>query len=106
MLIPLPLRIRSIVLLLILYLFISVYVDSFRRAYRSKEGTLASIKTHYYHRDERGLEGILKVLGAERTPQTLIKLQELKYNRDSTAYALLRREKATISDIKFKTWMS
>ena len=48
----------------------------------------------------------LKVLGAERTPQTLIKLQELKYNRDSTAYALLRREKATISDIKFKTWMS
>lgn len=81
-------------------------LGAFRRAYRSEEGSLAYAKSHYYRRDERELEGIRKILGAERTPQSLAKLQSLKYNKNSTEYALLRREKATISDIKGKEWSS
>ncbi len=79
-------------------------LGSFRRAYRSKEGSLAYAKSHYAKRDARELEGIRKVLGAERTPQSLAKLQSLKYNENSSKYALLQREKKTISDIKGKNW--
>lgn len=79
-------------------------LGAFRRAYRSEEGSLPYAKSHYYRRDERELEGILKVLGAERAPQSLAKLQSLKYNKNSTEYALLKREKKTISDINGKEW--
>lgn len=81
-------------------------LGAFRRAYRSEEGSLAYAKTHYYRRDERELEGIRNVLGTEKAPQSLAKLQSLKYNKNSAEYALLRREKATISDIKSKGWTS
>ena len=79
-------------------------LGAFRRAYRSEEGSLPYAKTHYYRRDERELEWIRKVLGVERAPQTLAKLQSLKYNKNSTEYELLRREKATITDIRGKNW--
>ncbi len=79
-------------------------LGAFRRAYRSQEGSPAYAKTHYYHRDTQELEIYKQVLGAKRTPQTLAKLQSLKYNKDSSEYKLLQREKATISKIKGKKW--
>lgn len=77
---------------------------AFRRAYRSAEGTLAYAKTHYIRRDMREYEEFKEVLGAERAPQSLAKLQSLKYNKNSLEYALFKREKITISKIKGKEW--
>ena len=67
-------------------------LGSFRRAYRSEEGSLAYAKTHYYRRDERELESYKKVLGEEKAPQSLEILQRLKYNKDKQKYTSLRIE--------------
>lgn len=44
------------------------------------------------------------LIGKENIPESLVKFQELKYNKDSIEYELLKREKKTISDIKGKKW--
>ena len=71
-------------------------LGSFRRAYRTKEGTVSYAKTHYVLRDARQYEGYKLVLG-DGLPDTLAKFQELKYN-DVRRFDLLRQYKETVSE--------
>lgn len=69
-------------------------LGSFRRAYRSKEGTLAYAKSHYVQRDARELEGYKQVLGVKNVPSTLAKFQKIKYNKTApSAYQRLKQDK-------------
>ncbi len=50
---------------------------SFRRAYRSEEGSLAYARTHYIDRDIKQFEEFRNIIGKE-APKTLDKFQEMK----------------------------
>ncbi len=67
-------------------------LGSFRRAYRSKEGTLAYAKSHYYRRDEKEFAEYESIIGKENLPKTLEDFQQIKYNKDRHKYAFVQIE--------------
>ncbi len=71
-------------------------LGSFRRAYRSKEGSFAYAKSHYIRRDARQHDGYKAVLG-KGLPDTLAKFQEIKYN-NPRRFDLLRQYKETVAE--------
>lgn len=71
-------------------------LGSFRRAYRSEEGSLAYAKSHYSRRDERQFKRYKSVLG-DGLSDTLAKFQEMKYN-NPRRFDLLRQYKETVAD--------
>ncbi len=81
-------------------------LGSFRRAYRSEEGSLAYGKSYFERRDERQMKSFQTVLGKENVPKTLAEFQEMKYNTDRSSFDLLSREKQTIGKIESKDWTS
>ena len=69
-------------------------LGSFRRSYRSEEGSLAYAKSHYSRRDERQFTRYKAVLG-DGLSDTLAKFQEMKYN-SPRRFDLLRQYKESV----------
>ena len=67
-------------------------LGSFRRAYRSEEGSLSYAKSHYFSRDAKEYEEFENVIGKENMPESLAKFQEMKYN-DEEQFRLLNHYK-------------
>lgn len=78
-------------------------LGAFRRAYRSKEGSLPYAKTYYVHRDAKQFEEFKAIIGEENVPKTIEKFQEMKYNTNelqTRRFDLLRLYKESVEKEK------
>lgn len=66
-------------------------IGSFRRSYRSSEGSNAHTKSHNLMRDYQQFSKYKATMG-RYAPKSFDKFREIKYNKDSGAYQTLRRE--------------
>jgi len=66
-------------------------IGSFRRSYRSKEGSNAHIKSHNLMRDYQQFGKYKSTMG-KYAPQSFAKFREIKYNNNSGAYQALQQE--------------
>ena len=80
-------------------------LGAFRRESRKQADEQSPAMRKWKHRraDENQFERWKKVKGFRNCPETLDKLQEIKYN-DSEEWERLKRERKTLSDIQEKPW--
>ena len=75
-------------------------LGSFRRAYRSEQGSTAYEITHKVRADIREYERYVAVLGKDNMPDTLAKFREMKYNEsvvERRRFDLLRQFKESVA---------
>ena len=76
----------------------------FRRARRANDLSPAFKAWRYHKMDTNTLERWKSVENFRNRPKTVENLQEIKYNKDTTKWEQLKRERKTISDINGKPW--
>ena len=76
----------------------------FRRARRNNDLSPAFKAWRYHKMDTNTLERWKSVENFRNRPKTVENLQEIKYNKDTTKWERLKRERKTISDINGKPW--
>lgn len=79
-------------------------LGSFRKARRSDNLSPAFKKWRYRKMDQNTFDRWTKEKDFRNCPKTLEDLQEIKYNKDTRNWDLLKRERKTISDINAKQW--
>ncbi len=79
-------------------------LGSFRKARRSENLSPVFKKWRYRQMDQNTFDRWIKVNNFRNCPKTVEDLQEIKYNKDTAKWDLLKRERKTISDINAKNW--